>query len=263
MVFVDGHTDFGNSAKTWLSKHVLHKIIYRRCAKLIEPYTSMFYGVLPARVEFFQNVYGIPPEKTSLLVLGADDSKMNTSDEKIVREEVRADLGVDPNQFVLISGGKIDRRKNIHRLMSAVAKINRPDFVLLLFGTPNEEMEDEFNELDTHDSIKHIGWISPDAVYKYFLASDLGVFPGTHSVLWEQAVGTGLPCLFKRWHGMQHVDVGGNCHFLKSGEEDEIIDAIIRISDDRELHSQMKEVSVNVGIPTYAYSEIAKRAIAI
>ncbi|HOA16006.1 MAG TPA: glycosyltransferase [Bacillota bacterium] len=49
-VFVDNHSDFSNSATNWLSKNVLHKLIWRACAKRIEPYARKFYGVLPARV---------------------------------------------------------------------------------------------------------------------------------------------------------------------------------------------------------------------
>ena len=43
-VFVDNHADFSNSATNWLSKNILHKIIWRYCASIIEPYTKMFYG---------------------------------------------------------------------------------------------------------------------------------------------------------------------------------------------------------------------------
>ena len=51
-VYVDNHADFSNSATNWLSKHILHGLIWRKCAYLIEPYTEKFYGVLPSRVDF-------------------------------------------------------------------------------------------------------------------------------------------------------------------------------------------------------------------
>ena len=41
-VYVDGHTDFINSARNWVSKNILHKIIYKYCVKKIEPYTTKF-----------------------------------------------------------------------------------------------------------------------------------------------------------------------------------------------------------------------------
>jgi hypothetical protein len=45
-VYVDNHADFSNSAKNWLSKNVLHKIIWKKCAHKILPYVTKFYGVL-------------------------------------------------------------------------------------------------------------------------------------------------------------------------------------------------------------------------
>ena len=62
-IYADGHTDFINSAKNWVSKNILHKIIYKYCAKKIEPYVAKFYGTLPLRVKFIRDVYGINPKK--------------------------------------------------------------------------------------------------------------------------------------------------------------------------------------------------------
>lgn len=75
-VFVDNHADFSNSARNFLSKNILHKIIWRYYAHSIEPYTTKFYGVLPARVDFLKDVYKLPKEKIELLVMGADDEKV-------------------------------------------------------------------------------------------------------------------------------------------------------------------------------------------
>src|SRR5690625_2302741 len=61
-IYVDNHADFSNSARNWLSKNILHKIIWRRCAHLIEPFTDKFYGVLPARVDFLRDMYKLPKD---------------------------------------------------------------------------------------------------------------------------------------------------------------------------------------------------------
>jgi hypothetical protein len=71
--------------------------------------------------------------------------------------------------------------------MSAVAKISRSDVKLIVFGTPNEDMADEFSTLGESESIRAVGWVDAAKVYDYLLAADLAIFPGTHSVLWEQA----------------------------------------------------------------------------
>ena len=118
-----------------------------------------------------------------------------------------------------MTGGRIDKRKNIHKLLRAVSELNEPKIKLILIGVPNKEMTETINTLLDPKYARAIGWVNPDSIYDYFLASDLGVFPGTHSVLWEQAVGTGLPCIFHEWPGMTHVDIGGNCVFIKNGDK--------------------------------------------
>ena len=178
-----------------------------------------------------------------------------------VREAFRNEHGIGQNDFVIISGGKIDRRKNFPSLLKAIAKLNRDDIKLVIFGTPNDDMKVEFEALAAHPNIVSLGWVKSTGVYDLFLASDLAVFPGTHSVLWEQAVGTGLPAIFRRWSGIEHVDVGGNCIFLDQGTEDEIATSIESLVDSKSKLESMKNVAIERGIPEFSFSMIAKRAI--
>jgi 1,2-diacylglycerol 3-alpha-glucosyltransferase len=260
-IYVDGHTDFTNSARSWISRNILHRIVYRYCAKTIESYAEKFYGVLPVRVEFFQKMYGIPKEKTELLLLGADDTKFDLAQRDVIRASVRQSLDVRSDDFLIVTGGKIDRRKSIHVLMAAVRKMNNDNIKLIVFGTPNEEMKPEIDALAQHACIKSIGWIASEKAYDYFLASDLGVFPGTHSVLWEQAVGVGLPCVFRKWEGVQHVDIGGNCLFLSDASEEEIEEVILRIYRQRDMYLRMKKVAMGRGVAQFSYYQIAMKAI--
>ena len=260
-VYVDGHSDFINSANTWVSKNVLHGLLYKRCTKVLEPYVQKFWGVLPARVDFFSQMYDVAPEKTDLLVLGADDTLINWKSKDQVRKAFRNEHGIGQNDFVIISGGKIDRRKNFPSLLKAIAKLNRDDIKLVIFGTPNDDMKVEFEALAAHPNIVSLGWVKSTGVYDLFLASDLAVFPGTHSVLWEQAVGTGLPAIFRRWSGIEHVDVGGNCIFLDQGTEDEIATSIESLVDSKSKLESMRNVAIERGIPEFSFSMIAKRAI--
>ena len=262
-VFVDGHTDFVNSARNWLSKNILHGIIYKHCAKIIEPYTTKFYGVLPTRVDFFRTMYGIPSEKLELLVMGVDDSVVDFARKNQIRESVRKTLNLLDDDFVIVTGGKIDKRKNIHKLMRAVINLNLKHIKLIVFGKPDKNMEKDILKLSDYESIRYVGWVEPEKVYDYYFASDLAFFPGTHSVLWEQAVGVGLPAVFKKWDGIQHVDLGGNCLFIETGEIDEIEKTIINIFNDKQQFLTMKQIAIDKGIEYFSYSNIARRAIEI
>lgn len=260
-IYVDGHTDYINSAKNWISKNILHGIIYKWCAKKIEPYTQKFYGVLPARVEFFKSMYGISKEKVELLVMGLDDSSIDFKNREKIRSAIRNKININEDDFVLITGGKIDRRKNIHLLMQAVNELNISNIVLIIFGIPDDDIRSEFEELLNYNHMRYIGWIKAEESSDYLMASDLAVFPGTHSVLWEQSIGLGLPCVFRKWEGFQHVDLGGNCAFIENENVDEIKEVIMSIYNNPELYSEMLIVSTEQGIPNFSYCQIAKKAI--
>lgn len=261
-IYVDNHADFGNSGRNWLSRKILHGVIWKRTAHILEPYVRKFYGVLPARVNFLTDVYGLPQEKCELLVLGADNELIDKAAKKEVREEIRTKYGIPIRDTLIITGGKINRyRPETLNLMKAVIQLNRPDVKLLVFGNVAEDLQKEFNELIKNPCIVFIGWIQSKDTYPLFASSDLIVFPGLHSVMWEQAVAQGKPCVFKKLEGFDHVDLGGNALFLNSSSEEEIQTLISDLIDHPEAIVKMKQVAINKGMKTFSYSEIAKRSI--
>ena len=222
-LLIDNHADFSNSASNILSKYILHKIIWRYFANYAEPYTSKFYGVLPARVDFLINIYKLPRNKCELLLMGADDEKVFMSRNSNIRQQIRNELGISESDFLIITGGKIDiEKKQTITLLRAIHELNIPNVKLLLFGSIIKELKKEIDQFVDNKRIHYIGWINSEDVYNYFVASELAIFPGRHSVLWEQAVGTGIPCIFKYRIGTTHVDVSGNCKFLYSDQVEEI-----------------------------------------
>lgn len=261
-LFVDSHTDYRNSAKTFLSKYFLHKIIYQHCANIIEPYTIKFYGTLPSRVDFYTNFYGLSKEKTEFLPMGADDECVKLAKETNQRQLIRTKYGIKDDEFLVISGGKFNERKReILNAMKAVSSINKSKKIkMLIFGSiQGDEFVKEFNALCDGKAITHTGWIKGNESYNYYEAADLVVFPGLHSVLWEQAVGQGKPCIFKYMEGFTHVDLGGNCEFLHQSTVEEIESTINKCMDN---YPHMLEVAKEKGMLRFSYYKIAEMAIA-
>lgn len=260
-IYFDNHADIFNSATNWLSKNILHKIIWKYCAQSIEPYTAKIYGVLPARVEFLLRMYNMPKEKVELLPMGADLDIVKNINRNDIRKIIREKLNIRFSDFVIITGGKIDYKKNIHILIEAVKNINDKNIKLIIFGNPTKEIVNEFNSLIKEENIIFVGWLNSEEVYKYFITSDLAIFPGTHSTLWEEAVGCGIPCVFKLWKGMRHVDLGGNCMFIENISPLEIKKVILNIYKNRNIYNKMKEISMIKGKEIFSYENIARRSI--
>lgn len=130
-IYVDNHADLLNSASNWFSKYVLHKIIWRCYAQMICPYVKKFYGVLPARVDFLTDLYGLPEKKCGLLVMGADDELVKEAVKPGVRNKVRNDFGITENNFLIVTGGKINSfRPEVLCLMKAVAGLRKKMYIL-------------------------------------------------------------------------------------------------------------------------------------
>ncbi|HCH74678.1 MAG TPA: glycosyl transferase family 1 [Clostridiales bacterium] len=262
IVYADNHADYSNSARNWLSKNILHKIIWRHYARKLNPYVKKFYGVTPARVDFLTDLYKLPKEKCELLVMGADNEFVEKSKTTNSRKAIRDKYKILDDDFLIVTGGKIDlEKKQTILLMEAVKKIDNPKVKLIVFGSVVNELKPKIEEL-THgcDNVLYVGWISSEQSYDYFEAADLVVFPGRHSVFWEQVVGQGKPMIVKYWDGTTHVDLGGNVEFLYNDSVEEIEKKLLCVMQPTVI-SKMKEVAEQEGMQMFSYKEIARRSI--
>lgn len=260
-LYVDNHSDFSNSATNFISLFFLHKMLWRYHAHLIEPYVTLFFGVLPARVDFLKNVYALPSKKCELLVMGADDELVEKAKMNGARTRIRKQFGIKDDDFLLMTGGKIDKwKKQTVFLMQAAGKL--PDKLkLIVFGSISQELEEQVRSLADGTKIQFIGWLQAKDTYDYVEAADLFVFPGRHSVLWEQVTGQGVPMIVKDWPGTHHIDLGGNVRFLENESEQVIAKAILEVFNNKDLYNKMKEVAITKGMLSFSYKRIAERAI--
>jgi hypothetical protein len=261
-LYIDNHADFSNSASNFLSHHILHRFFWRLIIYIAVPYTVKFFGVIPARVDFLTSIYGVPQSKCELLLFGADVDRIAYLKQNKARESIRNRLGYSEEDFVIISGGKIDSsKKEIINLLDAITDYNSSKIRLLIFGSIIDEYKDNILAYCRNKNIKYLGWLTSEEILSYFIASDLGVFPGRHSVLWEHAVGSGLPCIFKYWTGTTHTDLGGNCRFLIKNNREEIRAIVDELANDKLTYNKMKHISENQGHLVFSYREIARKSI--
>ena len=262
IVYADNHSDFSNSARNLVSKNIIHKIIWKRMANIIEPYVRKFYGVLPARVDFLIDVYGLPKDKVELLVMGADDEIVNDVVKLGNIIKTRREFNISEKDFLIVTGGKINSsRPETIELMKAVSEINIPNIKLLVFGTVSNELKAEFDKCCSLKNIVYVGWQESRKTYYLMAAADLIVFPGLHSVMWEQSVAVGVPGLFRKISGFEHIDVGGNVQFLKEPSKECLKTTIEQLIQDKQGLKEMKKVALEKGMKMFSYNEISKRSI--
>lgn len=260
----DNHASYYNSARNFLSKEILHKIIWRRTIQKSLSYVNKFFMLAPGCKDFAKDMYSIPEEKMEYLYLGADTERIDFEKKKDIKTRVRQELDIQLDDFVLITGGKLSKKKRIKLLLDVLKRIDSKNIKLIIFGAFSDDIKDELlYEISQDNRVRYIGWLNGEDVYDYYLASDVAVFPGTKSALWEQAICSGLPLICKRWKGMEYVDVGGNCIFIDGDDEDKIVESIELLANDKELYAKMANVSRTKGYDKFSYEKISRQAIDI
>ena len=122
-----------------------------------------------------------------------------------------------------------------------------------------ETLKKEVESLSDGNKIQYIGWIKGSDSYQYFAAADLVVFPGRHSVFWEQVAAQGIPMVCKYWDGTTHVDGGGNVVFFKEDSVESIAAAIGTVIDHTNYKKMKQAAKQNEG--RFCYSQIARQSL--
>ena len=263
VAYADNHADFSNSGTNWISKNILHKVVWRHYAKLLVPYIKRFYGVMPSRVDFLKDIYHIPADKVQLLVMGVDDDEVKKALSPDSIAKLRKQYDIADDDILVMTGGKIDmaKRQTVN-LMQAINQLDNPKVKLIVFGSVVDELKAAV-DAQCSDKCKYIGWINSEETLSYYGAADLVIFPGRHSVFWEQVVGIGKPMICKYWEGTTHVDLGGNVKFLYKDTVEELTEIINTVLSSGDVFRKMQEVAQSKGMEYFSYKQIAKKSIEI
>lgn len=259
VVIQDNHLDYNIGRRFKTVKEKLCRSFYRYMQCRSIHCVTKVYGVTPWRKQYAEDYFKAPPEKTDVLIMGADDDKIDFANREAIRQQIRQKYEISDRDFLVVTGGKIDRKKNIHLLMNACSGME--NVKLLVFGQVSADLEAEFQEiLQASANVVFVGWVDADAVYDYFFAADLVCFPGQHSVLWEQACAAKVPCVFKYYEGMDHVNNGGNSDFVDPVTEETLRDTVLQLKLTPRYYN-MKRAAESALTDIYLYSHIAEKSL--
>lgn len=258
-IVYDNHTDLVNSQHSvvtrWWARHIIRDIIVKRII-----WTSdHFYGTTPKRSDFLHDFYLVPNEKISLLPMGGDDDLMKLDEKDTIRKSIREKYHVEEDEFLIVTGGKIDRKKNIHTLVEAANRIDAK-IKVLVFGSIVDELKETFESLKSDKTI-FIGWVSSNEVYQYFYAADLVAFPGLHSVIWEQAVASQVPTAFSKIEGFEHVNFNDNAIMFEENTVDYYETVLTNTVSNKDLYNRLKQNACDEKSKIFLYSGIARKVI--
>lgn len=257
VIEADNHADFTNSAMNYLTK-LFHKLVWKRLLKKAQDYIDIFYGVTESRCDFLTDFYGLNKDKVKLLVMGVDDEVREASMSHI--DKTKEAYNPD-NKFLIVTGGKIDiYKKETINLLKAFNSLNNDDLKLIVFGSVQEELKNDFDE--NLGKATYVGWKNQSEITDLLCISDLAIYPGRHSVLWEQTLGCGIPMIVKDIYGTHHVYANGSSLILSDLSVDSLKNSINDLLiNDKKKYIDMLNKAKEYGYKEFSYKEIARRTL--
>jgi hypothetical protein len=258
ILLADNHSDFTNSASNIFSKILLHKLIWRFIILKSDYAILNYFGVTPVRCTFMMQVYGIDSKKIQLLPLGLDDSVLPVQSFKI--DYV---LKKNDGKKIITTGGKFDNSKSkILDLILSFKKYSNDDFVLIIFGSINDTLNLEFNSL-LSNKIIYIGWLNSSEITYLLTKSSYIVFPGRHSVLWEEALALKKPLLIPKINDYSYLNINGNTAFFDSNNLLGIDFALKTYIFNVQNYNIQIQKALKIDVNQFYYSNIAKKSLSL
>lgn len=225
-LYTDVHADYGNSAKTFLSKQILHKGLYRRIVQKSLPWMDEVLCITLASMEFAHKIYNIPERKLEFYPLGGDI--LENKDYKERRERVRSELQVKEEDILFVHSGKMGALKRTEELLREFEKVKSERLKLVIAGTFLDDVKERVMPfLERDERIIFAGWKNPDQLMDLLCAADMYLQPGTQSVTMQNAMCNG--CALMLYPLPSHEPyLHGNGFYV---EKDDKLEKIVKIKN--------------------------------
>lgn len=235
-LYVDSHEDSNNSARSFLSKHVLHRLYYawiiRRCMEFFDKILCISVEVM----EFVQKTYGVPAQMLEFYPLGG----RVFSDEEYAQRRARGrlELGLKDDQVMLLQTGKMGQRKRVLESIDAFSKTEGESLRFILAGSIDEQIRSEVMARIARDKrITFLGWKTTEQLKELLCTADVYVQPGTQSATMQMSLCARCPVVLDNVPSHRPF-VDGNGWLVRSvGELNSVFKEI------RDQPSALKEMS--------------------
>ncbi len=256
--YVDTHTDFINSARSFISKWGLHFLYYRAIVHKSLSSIEKILCVSKLTEAFARDFYGIPEEKLEFYPLGGHP--ISDEDYAQLRNEARRSLQLSDNDIVFIQSGKQSAEKKIVETLNAFIRAYDPDFKILIVGSLLEDVRDEVLEIIKSDQrIRYLGWKTPAELRALLCASDVYLQPGSQSATMQTSLCCRCVAVLASIEGHEIYVNSNNGWLVKC--EDDIYSVLSKISLDKSLLASWKVGSEEFAKSKLNYAVLARRVL--
>jgi len=256
--YADSHEDAYNSARTFVSKHVLHGQYYKRIIQACLPYIRKVLCISLETMDFCHKQYGIPRDRMEFYPLGGEVVREPRYSE--IRSRVREEYGFKSDEVVFIQSGKFDwKKKKLVDSLKAFSNTRDPKLKFIIVGAISEALAAEVNQLIAADArITFLGWKTAEELSGLLCAVDVYVQPGTQSATMQVALCAGRPVIVD--------DVSSHEPFVKGSgwlvrDFKDLQRVFFLIEGDKGQLKGMSEKAFEIADRLLDYSKMAKRVL--
>lgn len=187
VLYADSHEDFNNSARSWVSKWLLHFMYYRTIFQVSLPAIRRVFCITKETESFVHDFYGCPAAKAEFLPLGGN---VFTDEEYAsMRKAVRTQYQWGADLRIFVQSGKFDGAKRLLDSLEAFSALADPNVRLILAGIFMDDIKGQAEELVRKDPrIISLGWLDTQHLTSLLVAADVYVQPGSQSATMQMAL---------------------------------------------------------------------------
>jgi glycosyltransferase involved in cell wall biosynthesis len=151
----------------------------------------------------------------------------------------KKEMGIEENQFLFSTIGRLVRRKNVEDLLNIFKKVIAyypSQLVIMGDGPEKEKINSKIIELDIQNNVRLLGRVSEEDKLKYLSISDLYLSTAIHEgfgIVFLEAMDFGVPVVC--------YDRGGQVDFLK----DNLTGRLIKLNDSNSFRDAVLELLKN------------------
>lgn len=162
------------------------------------------------------------------------------------RRRTRLQLGLGPEDVVLLYTGRLSREKNLPLLLEAfrrlAAAVPSVRLVLVGDGPLRETLQRSVADWGLSGRVRLTGAVAPDRIATFYRAADLYVFPSvteTQGLVVVEAMAAGLPVVAVASEVSEEVLADGRAGLVVAPSADELARACRRLVEDDALRREM------------------------
>lgn len=236
----------GKKTVAYLSRRLLNAL-----AEVIVP---------TAKVKRLLEGYGVTAE-VSVIPSGIELGSFYQDPEPGELMRLKLELGIDPDDKVMVYVGRLAKEKNLDELLTNFKKLNRKNTILLItgIGPYKDRLVELASEMGLADKVIFVGLVQLSSLHKYYKLGDVFVSCSTsetQGLTYIEALACGVPPICRRDLALEGVIVDGiNGYQYDSFEEFELRVNELLDNDHKRAEFSKRAVDNSMGYSTKIFAD--------